>query len=260
MKNTKNIKSNTKRIIAIALVLVLIVSAFTACGNNADADKSTTTNSSTANAGTTDVGTTDVGNENDVPSIEDDAETTTANAGDKTNSTSSDRNSSADKTNPSSAKPNKPESKPVTTTRPSGKPASKPVETTTKPAQKPVETTTKPSSSGTNPTGNTYAYFRASTGEKIKYCTYSTLDDSRCTGISESNGKVTAKYDNGTSNEWWKCDNCGKYLCEGCEEWEVGVCSVCGRKDCIRYSHDVTCYLCGKSVKANTCHHCPNKE
>ncbi len=236
----------TKRIISLALTFVLIVSAFTACGkkNKPTSNPDTSnTSSTTAEAGAS------------VPSIEDDTanaaetESTTANAGDKNTG------------KPSSV--DKPESKPASTTKPSSssaaKPASKPTSkpTTTKPASKP-ETMTKPSSSGTTkpnaPTSTQFSYFMASTGEKIRYTSYD-VDYGKCTP-SESNGVITFTYANGVTDTKIKCDNCGKYLCDGCQPIESAKCPKCGKTNCMTYSRDVTCYRCGKFVKANTCHPC----
>ena len=103
-----------------------------------------------------------------------------------------------------------------------------------------------------------FSYFTASTGESIQYYKYKTLNGATCTGISESNGKIVATYNIGGNNEWFKCSNCGKYLCEGgCEPAEDRYkCPTCGRDDCHRVMSDGPCPYCGKNIKANTCHYC----
>lgn len=110
------------------------------------------------------------------------------------------------------------------------------------------------------PTENQFGYFTASTGESIRYCKYIAHNNSTCTGVSESGGRIIISYDNCGNDEKFKCSNCGKYLCEGGCKPADDRCPFCGRTDCERYIADAECIFCGKPVKANTCHYCKQED
>lgn len=200
----------TKKILAIAMCIILVASIFTACGKHKEEEVTNTTTTTT---------TTEKTEEVTVPSIDNETtseNTTTEKATETTkqNGTTTTKKANVVTTN---------NSKPTTT---------KKVVTTTK---KPESTTKKPvSTTASNTRPAQTAYFTASTGEKIKYYTYRSLDGSTCTGISESNGRIVATYDHGGSETWTKCPDCGKYLCDG---------------NCVDHSK---CPYCGWSVEK--CH------
>lgn len=236
------------KIIAFAMSLVMVASIFAACGKeNEETPQNTNTQTEESSESKT------------IPPIESDDNKVSAseeNASENASKSESSSNSSGSSNKPvltgSSSSSSSSSNKPVTTTKPSGSSGGSAV------------TTTKPSSSGNSSSGNgsssstKYAYFTASTGEKIKYPT-ETEDGLKSLGVKEdaAAGVITFYWNDGGTGEQYKCFGCGKYLCDGCTNIDVDApCPYCGRPDCVRYLSDGECYGCGKWVAANTCHHC----
>lgn len=231
----KMTKKKIQKILAVMFAFIFVLSAFTACGKK---DKNEPSSAPTE-------GTTEPTTEDDfsIPPIEDDETTKTS---DKESETESAQGTV------------KPTQSTVKPTQSNVKPTEKPTQSATKPTQAP-----KPTEAPTEASKNVYktAYFTTSTGEKIKYTSYSynaEFNDERTYKAYEKDGIVyTVDNEGAESPIAVQCPTCHSYTNCKCDP---NVCAKCGKHNCYRLGNDGKCYLCGKALKAGECHECPKAE
>lgn len=226
-------KKKIQKILAVMFAFIFVLSAFTACGKK---DKNEPSSAPTE-------GTTEPTTEDDfsIPPIEDDE---TKKTSDKESETESAQGT---------VKPTQNSVKPTQSTV---KPTEKPTQSATKPTQAP-----KPTEAPTEASKNVHktAYFTTSTGEKIKYTSYYYDDEFKeehSYKAYEKNGIVYTVNEKGIESvEAVQCPTCHSYTNCKCDPY---VCAKCGKHNCNRQGNGGPCYGCGKVLKPNECHECPN--
>lgn len=235
-------KKKIQKILAVMFAFIFVLSAFTACGKK---DKNEPSVAPTE-------GTTEPTTEDDfsIPPIEEDGTTKTSDKESETEST---------KKQDSSTKPTQNSVKPTekTTKKPSS--SAKPTQSATKPTQAPAEASKDVFKT---------AYFTTSTGEKIKYTSYEYYDSvgmgeplpewmvEHTYTAYEEDGKVYIINEDGeVSTCYAMCSKCHSYTNCKCDPY---VCAKCGKHNCNRQGNGGPCYGCGKVLKPNECHECPN--
>ena len=111
-----------------------------------------------------------------------------------------------------------------------------------------------------------YAYYVASTGEKVKICTFSTLRGAKIKSVYErdEDNKIIVTYTVGADSDFRKCDNCGKFNCDGFK-CRVGkhkgevygeYCTHCGNHKGVtkKANGEVICKKCG-NCRCENCYH-----
>lgn len=233
-------KIKVRKMLAAVLALVFVLSVFASCGKKKD-------NGPTKPAGET-VSETEPTTDNfSVPPIEDDESETKP---------TSENTSDPTKAPDNSTKPTQSTVKP---TQSNVKPTEKPTQNTVKPTEKPTQSQ-KPTEAPTQASKDVYktAYFKASTGEKIQYTSYTydaTFNEEHSYTAYEKNGIVYTVDEDGTESVVKvKCNKCNSYLNCKCDPY---VCNKCGKHNCNSRTHDGNCVICGQFLKGGACHECP---
>lgn len=230
-------KIKVRKMLAAVLALVFVLSVFASCGKK---EKNEPTNAPSESI-------TEPTSEKEyyIPPIEDDEDETKPTEENSTEATTKKQENVTNSTQ-SNVKPTQNTVKP---TQSSVKPTEKPTQT-----QKPTEAPTQASK-------NVFkkAYFKASTGEKIEYTSYSynaDINDEHTYTAYEKNGIVYKVDETGyESCVAVKCNKCNSYLNCKCDPY---VCGKCGKHNCQSVGNDGECYGCGKYLKSGECHACPN--
>lgn len=236
-------KIKVRKMLAAVLALVFVLSVFASCGKKKD-------NGPTKPAGET-VSETEPTTDNFlVPPIEDD---------ESESNPASENASDPTKAPDNSTKPTQSTEKP---TQSNVKPTEKPTQNTVKPTEKPTQSQ-KPTEAPTQASKNVFkkSYFKASTGEKIEYTSYSynaDINEEHTYTAYEKNGIVYRVDETGyESVVRVKCNKCNSYLNCKCDPY---VHDKCGKHNCHRQLNGGECYLCGKLLKAGECHECPKAD
>lgn len=237
-------KIKVRKMLAAVLALVFVLSVFASCGKKKD-------NGPTKLAGET-VSETEPTTDNfSVPPIEDDESETKP-----TSENTSDPIKAPDNSTKPTQSAEKPTQNTVKPTQSNVKPTEKPTQSTVKPTQ-----TQNPTEASTQASKDVYktAYFKASTGEKIQYTSYTydaTFNEEHFYTAYEKNGMVYTVNEKGTERVVAvQCPTCHSYTNCKCDPY---VHDKCGKHNCHRQLNGGECYGCGKLLKAGECHECPN--